>query len=195
MLRHDLLPVVPSQGRWVHLVIAPSPTHALPVIGEGTVACPGVETPAADALRKVGLAPLVLEPKEGLSLLNGTEGMLAMLVLALDRAQRLVRIADLAAALSIEALLPVASGRSPGRFTRCARIQDRSNRLVGSSRRSPEAPSLPVTATTSTTRCRMPTPCVAHPRLHGAAADVLTFADEVAGPRTRIDGRQPIVFP
>ena len=60
---------------------------------------------AADALREAGLTPVVLAEKEGLALLNGTDGMLGMLVLALEDLGRLVTTADLAAAMSVEALL------------------------------------------------------------------------------------------
>ena len=106
MLDLDLLPVVPSQGSvGASGDLAPFAHLALPLIGEGFVKVDGVPVPAAEALRKKSLAPLVLRAKEGLSLLNGTEGMLAMAVLALDRARRLARAADLACGLSVEALL------------------------------------------------------------------------------------------
>ena len=65
----------------------------------------GVERPAADALAEHGLEPIRLRAKEGLSLLNGTEGMLAFGVLGLHRARRLAVAADLACALSVEGLL------------------------------------------------------------------------------------------
>jgi histidine ammonia-lyase len=106
MLRHDLLPVVPSQGsvgasgdlaQFAHL--------ALPLIGEGEVRYRGDRMPAAAGLAAAGLEPMVLRAKEGLSLLNGTEGMLATGVLALDRGQRMADAADVMCALSVEALL------------------------------------------------------------------------------------------
>ncbi len=106
LLRRDLLPVVPAQGSvgasgdlaaFAHL--------ALPLIGEGQLREDGVAEPAAAVLARHGLEPLRLEPKEGLSLLNGTEGMLAFGVLGLATARRLARAADAACALSVEALL------------------------------------------------------------------------------------------
>ena len=105
-LRLDLLPVVPGQGsvgasgdlaQFAHL--------ALPVIGEGELRDGGEAAPAAEVLAAHGMEPLVLQPKEGLSLLNGTEGMTAMGVIALDRSRRLVAAADIACALSVEALM------------------------------------------------------------------------------------------
>jgi histidine ammonia-lyase len=106
MLDLNLLPVVPSQGSvGASGDLAPFAHLALPVIGEGILKIDGRSVPAAEALRERNLLPLVLRPKEGLSLLNGTEGMLAMAVLGLDRARRLARAADIACGLSVEALL------------------------------------------------------------------------------------------
>ncbi len=106
LLRRDLLPAVPGQGsvgasgdlaQFAHL--------ALPIIGEGHLLVDGSPVPAAEALTEAGIDPLTLEPKEGLSLLNGTEGMLARGCLAVDRSIRLVDAADATCALSVEALL------------------------------------------------------------------------------------------
>jgi histidine ammonia-lyase len=106
LLDSDLLPVVPSQGSvGASGDLAPFAHLALPVIGEGYLKIDGQVVPAADALERRNLSPLVLRPKEGLSLLNGTEGMLAMAVLGLDRARRLARAGDIACGLSVEALL------------------------------------------------------------------------------------------
>jgi histidine ammonia-lyase len=106
MLRRDLLPVVPAQGSvGASGDLAPFAHLALPLIGEGEVRRGDGVVPAAEALAAEGLAPLVLEAKEGLSLLNGTEGMLSFGVLGLRDADRLARASDVACALSVEALL------------------------------------------------------------------------------------------
>jgi histidine ammonia-lyase len=105
-LRLDLLPVVPAQGSvGASGDLAPFAHLALPVIGESLLKHEGVVRPAAEVLADHGLVPLVLKAKEGLSLLNGTEGMLAFGVLGLHRAMRLAEAADIACALSVEALL------------------------------------------------------------------------------------------
>jgi histidine ammonia-lyase len=106
LLRRDLLPVVPGQGSvGASGDLAPFAHLALPLIGEGRLRLDGEIGPAADVLRQQGIEPLRLRPKEGLSLLNGTEGMLAYTVLGLHRARRFAAAADMACALSVEALL------------------------------------------------------------------------------------------
>lgn len=101
-----LIPVVPELGSvGASGDLAPFAHLALPLIGEGEVWSDGERLPAAEGLAAVGLEPLALEAKEGLSLLNGTEGMLAWLALGLRRAIRLVDAVDIACALSVEALM------------------------------------------------------------------------------------------
>ncbi|HVX69519.1 MAG TPA: histidine ammonia-lyase [Mycobacteriales bacterium] len=86
--------------------LAPLAACALVLMGEGEVlADDGSTRPSADALRAAGIAPITLAEKEGLALLNGTDGMLGMLVLAIEDLGRLVTTADLAAAMTVEALL------------------------------------------------------------------------------------------
>jgi len=104
-LNEGVHPVVPSQGSvGASGDLAPLAHMSLPVIGEGEVEHRGVVRPAADALRGLGLAPLELEAKEGLALVNGTQAMASLLALVLLDAEVLVRSADVAAAMSVEAL-------------------------------------------------------------------------------------------
>ncbi|MGW0931029.1 histidine ammonia-lyase [Streptomyces sp. NPDC002644] len=86
--------------------LAPLAHCALAVMGEGEVrTADGVRKPAAEALAEAGITPVVLEEKEGLALINGTDGMLGMLVLAAHDLRRLLRTADVAAAMSVEGQL------------------------------------------------------------------------------------------
>ncbi|WP_328399620.1 histidine ammonia-lyase [Nocardia sp. NBC_00403] len=86
--------------------LAPLAAVALALMGEGEVIdSAGTVVPAATALRANGIEPVVLAEKEGLALTNGTDGMLGMLVLALADLHCLLDIADLTAAMSVEALL------------------------------------------------------------------------------------------
>jgi len=86
--------------------LAPLAHCALALTGEGEVRdAAGTLTDAGDALRAAGLTPVELQEKEGLALINGTDGMLGMLVMACQDLRRLVRTADIAAAMSVEAQL------------------------------------------------------------------------------------------
>jgi histidine ammonia-lyase len=85
--------------------LAPLAHCALVITGEGTARdASGVVHPAAELLERAGIAPVVLREKEGLALINGTDGMLGMLVLAIEDLRALVTTADLAAAMSVEGL-------------------------------------------------------------------------------------------
>jgi histidine ammonia-lyase len=86
--------------------LAPLAHCALAAMGEGEVRdALGVLRPAAEALSEAGIAPVELSAKEGLALINGTDGMLGMLVLACDDLMSLAKNADVAAAMSVEAIL------------------------------------------------------------------------------------------
>jgi histidine ammonia-lyase len=180
LLRHDLLPVVPAQGsvgasgdlaQFAHL--------ALPLIGEGEVLVDGEARPSATALADLGLEPLVLAAKEGLSLLNGTEGMLAHLVLGVLRAERIAAGADAACALSVEALL--GSERPfleevhrlrphPGQVESARRIREA---LVGSEIGASHRDDFDHAVQDAySLRCA--------PQVHGAALDVVGYARNVA---------------
>jgi histidine ammonia-lyase len=105
-------PVIPSQGSvGASGDLAPLAHLAQVVIGEGEAYYKREKLPGAEALKRAGISPVALEAKEGLSLLNGTQGMLALLSLALREADTLVDTADIAASLSLDALRG-----SPGAF-------------------------------------------------------------------------------
>jgi len=104
-LNRGVLPHVPSRGSvGASGDLAPLAHLALPLIGEGEAWVDETRLDGAAALAAVGLEPIVLEAKEGLSLVNGTQFMAAFGSLALARARRLAKTADLACALSLEAL-------------------------------------------------------------------------------------------
>jgi histidine ammonia-lyase len=106
LLNHRIHPVVPSQGSLGASGDLALLAHlALPLIGEGDVEHSGNIAPAADVLAAAGLTALGPAPKEGLSLVNGTEGMLGLGILALSRAERIATAADITAAMSVEASL------------------------------------------------------------------------------------------
>ncbi len=112
MLNAKVHPVIPSQGSvGASGDLAPLAHLAQVVIGDGRATFRGEVLPGGEALKRAGITPVALEAKEGLSLLNGTQGMLALLSLALHEADILVDTADVAASLSLDALRG-----SPGAF-------------------------------------------------------------------------------
>lgn len=106
MLNGGVHPDIPCQGSvGASGDLAPLAHLALGALGEGEVWVKGKKQPAAQALEKAGIAPLKLGAKEGLSLINGTQAMTALGILAVHDGYRLLRDAQVAAAMSLEALL------------------------------------------------------------------------------------------
>ncbi|MBA2535100.1 MAG: aromatic amino acid lyase, partial [Rubrobacter sp.] len=106
LLNADLTPAVPEHGSMgASGDLAPLAHIGLSLMGEGRMLEGGLAIPAREALRRAGLEPVELATKEGLSLINGTDGMLAMLLLALEDLRVLLKTADVTAAMSVEALL------------------------------------------------------------------------------------------
>jgi histidine ammonia-lyase len=104
-LNRGLLPRVPSRGSvGASGDLAPLAHLALPLVGEGEAWIEGELLSGPEALARVGLEPVRLQAKEGLSLINGTQFMAAVGALGLVRARRLAKAADFACALSLEAL-------------------------------------------------------------------------------------------
>ncbi|GAA3168707.1 histidine ammonia-lyase [Blastococcus jejuensis] len=161
--------------------LAPLSSIALALMGEGQVRDPGgVLRPAAEALAAAGLEPVQLAEKEGLALVNGTDGMLGMLVLALADLRRLLTTADVAAAMSVEALLGTdavfaadlhALRPHPGQSASAANLRallDGSG--VMASHRGPQC-----------TRVQDAYSLRCAPQVHGAARDTVEHAATVAG--------------
>jgi histidine ammonia-lyase len=118
MLNTGVHPVIPEKGSvGASGDLAPLAHLALVAIGEGEAFYLGERMDGGKALRLAGLNPLALEAKEGLALLNGTQAMTAVGVLAVARALRVAKLADLAGAMSLEALMGTPAAFDP-------RIQD-----------------------------------------------------------------------
>jgi histidine ammonia-lyase len=107
LLNAKITPVVPEYGSLgCSGDLAPLAHCALALMGEGVVrTSAGERQLAAEALAAAGLEPITLAEKEGLALINGTDGMLGMLVLAITDLRELVKVADITAAMSVEGLL------------------------------------------------------------------------------------------
>ena len=195
LLEHDLLPVVPSIGSvGASGDLAPFAHLALPLIGEGYLRGQGRTAPAGEMLAEAGLEPIVLQPKEGLSLLNGTEGMLAMTCLGIARARRLARAADVACGLSIEALMGSARPfrreihelrPHPGQSESAARI---AFLIAGSEIGASHADDFSHAVQDAySLRCA--------PQVHGAVLDTITHAETVASRELGSVVDNPIVLP
>jgi histidine ammonia-lyase len=175
MLNRRVHPVIPSQGSvGASGDLAPLAHLAQVVIGEGQAAYQGRIMAGAEAMRLAGVAPIALEAKEGLALLNGTQGMLALLALGLRVAAILVDTADVAAALSLDALRGtptafdprIAAARPhPGHATSAGNLArlNRGSEIRESHRSATEDP-----------RVQDPYSLRCTPQVHGAVRDALT---------------------
>jgi len=105
LLNRRVHPIIPERGSvGASGDLAPLAHLALVLIGEGEARYRGERLSGAEALRRAGLAPITLKAKEGIALINGTCGMTGIGALAIGRAERLVTLADIAAAMTLEAL-------------------------------------------------------------------------------------------
>jgi len=106
MLNAAITPVVREHGSLgASGDLAPLSHCALSLIGEGEVWVDGIVQPTAEAFQRAGLSAITLRAKEGLALINGTDGILGMLCLAVHDLAELARVADLTAAMTVEGLL------------------------------------------------------------------------------------------
>ena len=106
MLARGVIPVVPEKGSvGASGDLAPLAHMAAVMIGEGEAWCDGERMPARDALAKAGLSPVVLQAKEGLALINGTQVSTALALVGLFRAHRAARSALITGALSTDAAM------------------------------------------------------------------------------------------
>jgi histidine ammonia-lyase len=195
LLNAGLTPLVPEFGSLgASGDLAPLSACALVLVGEGAVTdADGHTVDGAVALGRIGREPLELTAKEGLALVNGTDGMLGMLVLAVADLRRLLTTADVVAAITIEGLLgtdrPFAAdlqalrpqvGQAASASNLTALLAD--SAIVGSHRegddRVQDAYSL---------RCT--------PQVHGSARDIVDFADRIASIELESAIDNPMILP
>jgi histidine ammonia-lyase len=181
VLNAGIVPVVPEYGSLgCSGDLAPLSAVALALMGEGEVFdAEGRRRPAAEALLEAGIDPVLLAEKEGLALLNGTDGMLGMLVLALADLNRLVDIADLTAAMSVEALLGTDRVFAP----ELQELRPHPGQAVSAARMAAFLADSPVVASHRGPDCNRVQDAYSlrcAPQVHGAARDVITFAELVA---------------
>jgi len=195
LLQAGMTPLVPELGSLgASGDLAPLAHVGAVLTGAGEVLDPdGRRLPAADALAAAGVEPVVLEAKEGLALLNGTEGMLAHLCLALADLDRLAATADVACAVTVEALLGTDAAYRPELHTiRPHPGQERSaanlrRLLAGSEILASHRPSDHAVQDAYSLRCA--------PQVHGAARDVIAFARSVVERELASVTDNPVVLP
>jgi len=193
MLERGVTPVIPEKGSvGASGDLAPLAHLALTVIGEGEAFYHAERMPSAEALRRASIEPLQLEAKEGIALLNGTQAMAAVGGLALHRAERVARLADVAGAMSLEALrgTPVAFDERihaarphPGQIEVATHLREL---LRDSQIRQSHLQNDPRVQDAYSLRCM--------PQVHGAVRDALSHARNAVETETGSATDNPLVF-
>lgn len=197
MLNRNLLPVIPGKGSVGASGDLAQLAHlAQPLIGAGRLRGPGdgpQGRPAAEVLAEHGLEPLTLGPKEGLSLVNGTEPMQALLAFSVHDASLLAQAADVACAMSIEALLGTDRPYDlrvqvirphPGQLDSAANLR---SLLAGSALMASHRNSRHAVQDAYCLRCA--------PQVHGAVRDVLSYARRVIETELGAVVDNPVIVP
>jgi len=194
MLNAGVYPVIPSRGSvGASGDLAPLAHLALVVIGEGEAYYEGKRISGAEAMKRAKIRPLTLQAKEGLALLNGTQCMGAVGGLALLRARRLAESADVAGAMTLEALLgtPTAfddrihqARAHKGQIASAAHLR---KLLQDSQIRESHKGNDPRVQDAYSLRCM--------PQVHGAARDVLAHVKGIVEIETGSATDNPLVFP
>jgi len=193
MLEQGVTPVIPEKGSvGASGDLAPLAHLALAAIGEGEAFYEGERMAGGEALKRAGIQPLQLQVKEGLALLNGTQAMGAVGALALHRAERLTQLADVAGAMSLEALkgTPVAFDERihaarphAGQVAVAVHLREL---LAGSEIRESHLQNDPRVQDAYSLRCM--------PQVHGAVRDALKHARGIVETETGSATDNPLVF-
>ncbi len=194
LLGEGVTPVVPREGSvGASGDLAPAAHLVLVLMGEGEAWIGGERTDGATALSRAGLDPVELEPKEGLSLLNGTQAMTGVGALAVRRAERLAKVADVCGAITLEGLRgspapfdpEIQAARPHGGQAASARLLR--GLLAGSEIRESHRDGDPRVQDAYSLRCM--------PQVHGAARDRIGAAREVLSVELNSATDNPLVFP
>jgi len=193
MLNADVYPPVPEQGSvGASGDLAPLAHLALALIGEGSLVRAGREEPARKVLEAIGAKPVVLVPKEGITLINGTQTHTAVALIALVHARALWRTAHVAGAMSLEALLgtPVAFDErihaargQKGQMRSAALLRDL---LADSELRESHRHGDPRVQDPYSLRCM--------PQVHGPVLDALDWIDAAVSRELNAATDNPLVF-
>ncbi len=192
LLNRGVHPVIPAQGSvGASGDLAPLAHLALVLIGEGEAELDGEVVPGAVALQHVGLQPLELAAKEGLALINGTQVMTAIALFALQRAERVLRGADIAGALTVEGFLGSLRAFDP----RIQALRPYPGQIrVAQNLRALCAESPLVESHRDCGRVQDPYSLRCMPQVHGAARDALAHVRQVLAVEVDAVTDNPLVF-
>jgi len=192
MLNRGVTPVVPERGSvGASGDLAPLAHLALVLIGEGEAFFHDARMPGAEALKHAGLHPLVLEAKEGLTLVNGTQAMCGVGVPALLLAEELAELFEVAGAMTIEGLL---GSHKPFREEIALVRPHAGHALVSSRMRKVLARSELVDTHVDCAKVQDPYSLRCIPQVHGAAADALAFTRKVLEAEVNSATDNPLVY-
>ncbi|HET7232640.1 MAG TPA: histidine ammonia-lyase [Longimicrobium sp.] len=194
LLNHGVHPVIPEQGSvGASGDLAPLSHLALVLLGEGQAEIGGEVMDGARALRRAGLEPLTLQAKEGLALNNGTQVMVGVGALALLAAERAVETAEVAGAMSLEALMGTPDAfhpaimrarPHPGQAASAERLRAL---LAGSEIRESHRFGDPRVQDAYSLRCM--------PQVHGAARNAFAFVRQILETEANSATDNPLIFP
>jgi histidine ammonia-lyase len=173
--------------------LAPLAHCALALIGDGEVGEGDGRRPAAEALAEAGIEPLTLRAKEGLALINGTDGILGMLLLAAWDLRALLRVADVTAAMSVEALL--GTDRAFAEDLIALRPQQGQAESAANLRRLLEGSPIVASHREDDPRVQDAYSLRCAPQVNGAARDALAHADQIAAAELRSAIDNPMILP
>jgi histidine ammonia-lyase len=194
LLRSRIHPVIPEQGSvGASGDLAPLSHLALVLVGEGEAEVEGTIVPGAEALRRAGLSPLVLQAKEGIALNNGTQVMTGIGALVLVAAERAIETADVAGAMSLEGLRGTPDAFHPalqrvrahaGQIASAERLR---TLLAGSEIRESHRHNDPRVQDAYALRCM--------PQVHGATRGALAYVRSVLEIEMNSATDNPLIFP
>ncbi|MBM4177809.1 MAG: histidine ammonia-lyase [Ignavibacteria bacterium] len=193
MINADITPVIPSQGSvGASGDLAPLSHLALCLIGRGECIVDGNRMPSADVLRRHGIEPIRLAAKEGLALINGTQMMCAFGALSLHRTRTIMHTADIAGALSLDALRGTDAAFDerlhktrphPGQLTVAKNLR---SLIAGSAIRESHRSGDDKVQDAYSLRCM--------PQVHGASRDTIAFATQVIEREMNSATDNPLIF-
>lgn len=192
-LNRGIIPLVPSKGSvGASGDLAPMAHMFLPLIGEGTVVHEGRKFPSWELHKRLGLRPLELGPGEGLALINGTQVMTAIGALAVWDAIDLVRVADIACAMSLEVLLGTRTEFDP----RIHELRPHPGQAVSAQNMlKMTACSEIVSSHRDCSRIQDAYTLRCSPQVHGASRDAILFAKRVIETEINSATSNPLIFP